>query len=278
MEKIQLNRLDPVMRTLVLTLYCRARETDRPDAVIHDPKARRLLERIDWDPAQAADIQEASFCSVALRCREFDRAIQAFLQNNPDGVVIELGCGLDTRFERIDNGRARWFELDLPHVIAMRKQLLPESPRRRFLAASVLDLDWIQEVECEPDREVFISAEGLLMYLSPAAVKKLVTALRERFENATFMFDACTPLGVRLAGRNPFLRVARTSFTWGLRDNREIERWGESIRLERVWYYVKQDEPRLGLYRLCRYIPMLGRMYKVLTYRLGKRTASTTTG
>ncbi len=41
-----------------------------------------------------------------LRMREFDRLARAFLAEHPDGVIVDLGCGLDTRFERIEE-RAR---------------------------------------------------------------------------------------------------------------------------------------------------------------------------
>jgi len=42
---------------------------------------------------------------VILKGREFDRFAQDFLSRHPDGVVVHIGCGLDTRFERVDNGR-----------------------------------------------------------------------------------------------------------------------------------------------------------------------------
>jgi O-methyltransferase involved in polyketide biosynthesis len=74
-----------------------------------------------------------------MRVREFDRCALAFLGEHPAGVVVDIGCGLDTRFERLDNGQLEWVGLDLPDVIALRKQLLPEMPRTRLIACSALD-------------------------------------------------------------------------------------------------------------------------------------------
>ena len=44
---------------------------------------------------------------------------------NPQAAVVHLGCGLDTRFERVDNGQVEWFDLDIPDVMALRESLIP---------------------------------------------------------------------------------------------------------------------------------------------------------
>lgn len=77
-----------------------------------------------------------------LRGLLYDRWVGEFLARHPDGTVVELGAGLSTRFERIDNGKARWVDVDLPDAIALRQSHFAATPRRTFLAASVLDADW----------------------------------------------------------------------------------------------------------------------------------------
>ena len=104
---------------------------------------------------------------MALRIRQYDRDVVEFLSREPDGIVVNLGCGLNDRRRRCDNGRARWFDLDLPEVIALRRRFLAETDRMRFIAASVLDSTWLDELPSGPGHKFLFVAEGLFMYLQP---------------------------------------------------------------------------------------------------------------
>jgi O-methyltransferase involved in polyketide biosynthesis len=65
----------------------------------------------------------------------FDVLVADFLRDHPEGTVVEIGCGLNTRFERLDNGRVHWFDLDLPDSIELRQRFFSDSDRRTTLAA-----------------------------------------------------------------------------------------------------------------------------------------------
>ena len=64
-----------------------------------------------------------------IRSEIFDERVERFISNNPNGAILNLGAGLDARFQRVDNGSIRWFDLDFPDVIGIRDQLLPASDR-----------------------------------------------------------------------------------------------------------------------------------------------------
>ena len=119
---------------------------------------------------------------LALRARKYDAYAQKFLTKYPDGVVVNLGCGMDTRFFRVDNGHFHLYDLDLPEVITLKRQLLQETDRYHFIGQSVLDFEWIEELkEVWGKRPLLFLAEGLFMYLQPVPVKDLVLKLRETF-------------------------------------------------------------------------------------------------
>src|SRR5512135_2715238 len=103
--------LNAVSRTLLIPLYFRAMESQRPDALVRDPKAVELVGQLDCDFSSIEEMKNEQV-NFLLRMREFDRQARAFLAEHPDGVIVDLGCGLDTRFERIDNGRFSWYGLD----------------------------------------------------------------------------------------------------------------------------------------------------------------------
>ena len=150
-------QLQGVPETLLWTLYHRASEARRDDAVLHDPKAVELLDAIDFPFAERFGSAQAGLSQwQALRALTFDRQVERFLAKHPDGTVVALGEGLETQFWRVDNGRVRWLTVDLPEAIEVRERLLPPGERQRVLACSALDARWMRR----PGQEARRSRHG----------------------------------------------------------------------------------------------------------------------
>ena len=124
-------RLSGVPETLLWTLHNRAQEAMRPDALLRDPEAVRLYRAIDYDYARSFGKPDGSH---ALRSRMFDAALRPWLAGHPGGTVVDLACGLETQFQRCDDGRVKWLCVDVPETIAVRERLLPPSARCRPVA------------------------------------------------------------------------------------------------------------------------------------------------
>ncbi|WP_380283245.1 class I SAM-dependent methyltransferase [Kitasatospora purpeofusca] len=188
MSSVERPELAAVPETALWTLWQRAVEARRPDAVLHDPKAVDLVERIDYPFAERFGTSGFQSQLQALRVACFDREVADFLAREPRGTVVCLGEGLETQYWRVDNGRARWLTVDLPEMIALRERLLPPGPRQRYLAADATDLVWADEVD--RDRAVLVTAQGLCMYLPPARVKALIAGCADRFPGGSMVVDA----------------------------------------------------------------------------------------
>jgi O-methyltransferase involved in polyketide biosynthesis len=180
--------LDAVPETMLWTLYHRALEARRADPVLADPMAVELVEVIDYPFERRFGAHAGLAQGQALRVHRFDGEIRRFLAAHPDGTVVALGEGLETQFWRVDNGRLRWLSVDLPESIDLRTRLLPSSPRLRTFAGSVLDKAWMDDVD--PTRGVLLTAQGLLMYLQPGQVRRLIASCAERFPGGALVFDA----------------------------------------------------------------------------------------
>jgi O-methyltransferase involved in polyketide biosynthesis len=180
--------LSGVPETLLWTLWLRAGEAARADSVIDDPRAVELVETIDYPFAQRFGPPGGPAAQwQALRARTFDDAVRRFQADCPGGQVVALGEGLETGFWRVDDGRMRWLTVDLPETLDVRRALLPDDDRRRSVARSALDVTWMEEVDAA--RGVLITAQGLLMYLQPRDVRRLIDTAVERFPGAAFVFD-----------------------------------------------------------------------------------------
>jgi len=119
-EKIS-HSLEGVSETLLMTLYARARESQRPDAMVKDDIAVAMVDQIEGNFSRLR-MQRHDEIAIIMRMRKFDNHARNFLTQNPNGVVVHIGCGLDTRFERVDNGRVEWFDLDMPEVMELRQK------------------------------------------------------------------------------------------------------------------------------------------------------------
>ncbi len=270
MSKIDVRNLSGVAETLLSPLIFRAAESRRPDAILCDPQAVEIVKRIEYDPDRVLK-KSRDQVTVLMRMREFDRCARGFLNQHPNGVMVDIGCGLDTRFQRLDNGTFEWYGLDLPEVIALRRQLVDETPRSHFLAYSALDFAWLDLVDAGRERTYLFLAEGVFMLLEGEQVRRLVCTLRNRFPGAELVFDAFTPFMVRMDPvLHPLLRKINVAMHWGLKDNRELETWAAGIQLLSEWFYFDQPESRLGTMKLVRWVPGLGHGAKIVHYRLGE--------
>jgi O-methyltransferase involved in polyketide biosynthesis len=273
--------LSGVAETLLMTLYIRAKESQRPDALIKDEKAVALVTNMsyDFDRIRQVKMDEDDKVGVILRNLEFDRQVRDFLTRHPDAVVVHIGCGLDSRFERVAerNSQVEWYDLDLPEVIEQRRKFIgDEGKRYHLLAGSVFDSAWLDKVSVHRQRPFLFLAEGVLMYFEEAQVKSLVLMLRDHFPGAELVFDAFSPFLVRANNLRMAISKFGVRYHWGLRSGQEVEKWGAAgstgagICLLDEWGYFDRPEPRLDHIRWMRHIPLLARVMRVYHYRLGK--------
>jgi O-methyltransferase involved in polyketide biosynthesis len=191
MTVIDGNTLEGVSATTLWTLHNRATEAGRPGGVLNDPMAVELYQAIDYDYLKFGAPNQ----SHALRALAFDTVATDYLLEHPKASVVALAEGLQTSFWRLDAAgladELTWYSVDLPPVIALREQLLPGDDRIVNLTQSALDFSWMERVD--RSHGVFITAEGLLMYLDPADVRALISACAAYFPGGQMMFDSIPP-------------------------------------------------------------------------------------
>ena len=180
--------LTGVSETALLTLQVRAHEARRPDSIIDDPMAIQLADSIDFDFAKFGFSRRQD---MAVRALAFDRHARRYVADHPKATVVALAEGLQTSFYRLDavdvGDQFQWLTVDLPPMIALRRKLLPPSDRVQMCAQSALNFSWMDQVDTE--HGVFITAEGLLMYLQPEDAVGLIAECAKRFPGGQMMFD-----------------------------------------------------------------------------------------
>ncbi|UXA04756.1 class I SAM-dependent methyltransferase [Mycobacterium sp. SMC-2] len=198
-QKLDARLLTGVSETALLTLYGRAYHAAQPDPIIDDPMAIRLVDSIDFNFEKFGRRGQ----EMALRSLAVDRCAIDYLTAHPKATVVALAEGFQTSFWRLDRAlpeaRFMWVSVDLPPVVELRQRLLPHSPRITHLAQSALDYTWIDKVDT--GNGVFVTAEGLLMYLQPDQALGLITQCAKSFPGGRMFFDL-PPTVVKKIARN----------------------------------------------------------------------------
>ncbi|MEV0081297.1 class I SAM-dependent methyltransferase [Saccharopolyspora sp. NPDC050642] len=220
-----------VQSTMLVTLYLRALESRSEDSILRDHAAAEAVRRIDydWRKLQQPGLAGNRF-GVALRAKQLDDWAAGFLRRNPDATVLQLGCGLDSRAFRLDlPPGVRWFDVDLPDVVELRRDLYPDADGYRTIGASVTDPGWLAGIPA--DRPVLVIAEGLLMYLPTVEVERLLRRITDRFRGGELIFDGVAPWVAGFTQRLPErLRRGYPPYLTPLRASRDVERWDPRLR------------------------------------------------
>ena len=251
-EKIAIP-LGDVQKTLFLPLWGRAVETGKDHPLLSDPTAVRIMGSVDFDFSTIArNMKSITRLAWIARSLLIDRCVRGFLGNSPDGTVVNIGCGMDTTFDRVDNGRVRWFDLDLPDVIALRRSFISETPRRTFIASSFQDDAWFSQIDT-PGKLMLVAA-GVFYYYREQDIRGFFIKVAERFRGAEIIFDAASPRGVKASNRL-VLRAGgmgdRTPLRWGLENAALITSWDPRIRVVAEHFYFREAGLRLsGLERI----------------------------
>jgi O-methyltransferase involved in polyketide biosynthesis len=264
--------LSGVPETSLVPLYLKAMESKRPDALIKDEKAVELVTRMRYDFNRVRQIPliEANKVVRILESCEFDRHVLDFMRRYPEAIVVHIGCGLDSRFERVDNGQVEWYDLDLPDIIDLRRKLLgDERGRYHLLRCSVFDDAWLEVVSARRPHPFLFLAESVFFYFPEIQVKSLVLKLYNHFPGAELVFDACSPLHVWVTNRQISRSKLGARLQWGIWRGKKIEGWGAGIRLLDEWGFFDRPEPRLAHFRWFHPIESLTRTLRIYHFQLG---------
>ncbi|HEU5384183.1 MAG TPA: class I SAM-dependent methyltransferase [Ktedonobacteraceae bacterium] len=254
--------------TLLITLYAKAFDNRSKHPILHDTRADEIASQIDYDFAKLDDFDHGNL--TVLRAKQLDEWLRAFLQANPQGVVLNLGCGLDTRITRIHpSPDVRWFDVDYPEVIALREQFYANHDGYTMIGSSVTATQWLDIIPTT--RPIMILAEGLFPYLTAAEVQTLLARFLDTFPQGEIAFDVINSFAQR-AGKAELRKKTGAEHTWAVDTPESIEQW--NLKLKRI-----ADQPLFSspyrrelpwhfrlLYRMLALFPSVNTMLRLLHY------------
>lgn len=198
--------------TMLQSFYARAKYSRKKNAKFYDAKAIELVGKIDYDFSKAEKDSTMSN-GVIARTIVFDELVKNFINKNPDCTVVNIACGLDTRFYRMDNGRIIWYNVDLPETIEVRDAIYHESGRVSTIGISATDPDWADKVT-KRGKMLFI-IEGLSMYLTSDENAQMLSIIRDKFDNATVLMECLAKKWVNKEHTEKSIQDTGAKFVFG---------------------------------------------------------------
>ena len=219
-----------VQETLVIPLFGRLVCSEHFPELFSDPEAKRICDSLDYDFAEKRKKMESAaglFGALEVAQRQYDLRceVEMYLNDHPKAAVVNLGCGLDDTFSKVDNGECKGYYIDLPDVIKVRNDLLPAGEREKNLACDLNDYSWMDRIDAS-NGAVFFAA-GVFYYFKTEDVKKLFQAMAERFPGSVLVFDSCNKRGAGLM-RKTWLKeagITDVNAYFSLEDEAELKEW-----------------------------------------------------
>ena len=227
--------------TLLLPLWGRAVESLKKNSRLTDKTSIDIIEKIDYDFSVISEnIHPITRFEWIARSIHIDRTIRDFTLRYPKATIVNIGCGLDTTFERVDNGNLFWYDLDLPGVIELRRKFITESERRKFISCSFLDDRWLKDMHIEDN--VLFTAAGVLYYFEENQLREIFNKIVSAFPGSEFIFDAASPAGVKTANKEVIKKSGldeKSFLKWGLETAGEITKWNNKIKVVKEYPMFK---------------------------------------
>ena len=262
------NKIKPVLNgsaeTMLQSFYARAMYSKNPRHKFKDVKAEEIVAKLDYDFSKAKK-DTAMSSGVIARTFVLDELVSDYIHKNPDCTVVNIACGLDTRFYRMENGKITWYNLDLPETIQVRDSLYQESGRVSTIGCSCLNPKWASKV-VKRGKMLFI-IEGLTMYLTQEQVAKMLEIIRDNFDNAYVIMECLCPKFVNKEKVEKSIQSTGAVFTWGANTFEELGPMAKGFRK------VKNDNILRGMvklnpiYNLIVWIPLVKKItQKILVF------------
>lgn len=220
-------KLGEVQETMLIPLTVKANETLRKKPRIKDEKAVEIIRSIDTDISKYDKFM--SHEGIVARTIMFDKTLNEYIKHYPNAVLVNLGCGLDNRFKRVDNGKILWYNLDLPDAIELRKRFFNDNNRVHTIAASVFDNFWMKEIP--QNRKIIFIAEGLLMYFSREQVQEILQNMASYFSDFIFVTELMAPFTSKMSKHHDTVKNTNASFGWGTKTGHDLEALCPGLKL-----------------------------------------------
>lgn len=208
-----------VNKTLYIPLYGKSYVSKR-GIILDDKRAEEIWQSAELKLSGKSKSKWLAFY-MGMRSRVFDDWTRQQLRQG-EHTVIHVGCGLDSRVERVGLSRGMWYDVDFPSVIEERRRYFTDSDRYKMICGDIRDEAWLDDIA--DGGSCILIMEGVSMYLAPDELSAFIGRITEKFDNISLLMDCYTSFAARASKyKNPINDVGVRS-VFGIDEPRILER------------------------------------------------------
>jgi len=286
--------LSELSKTMFITLYSRAFESNSKNPILIDEKSIEIVNKINILLSKSKDpfyrnlldgkIPKSCIKITALRSKLFDDYVKYFVNKNQNPIVVNFGCGLGTGYFRLNNSKIKWYDLDLPEIINFKKIFVKENNNYHFISSSVFDNDWIKSISKEKNSKFLFLGEGVFIYYTENEVKNLFLSLQKHFQDSEIIFDVNNSHMVKWIQKihHIFLKKImkdeiyygkyfgkETPYSWGIKNEKEIEKWNSNFHFIDEKIYFDYEITNTWLLKYLSFFKFYRKSRYIVHYKLG---------
>lgn len=200
--------MNNVNKTLYIPLYGKA-FVSKKNIIIQDKKAEEIWSKERFELKGKSKSKWLAYY-MAMRSSIYDEWLKKEMENNQNVVVLHIGCGMDSRVERVSGQNTKWYDIDFPDVIEERRKYYTETDTYHMLAMDMRTDEWKKQIEAGQD--AIIVFEGVSMYFDPQELNSLLTNLAKYFNSVRLLMDCYTEKAAKISKyKNPINDVGVTT-------------------------------------------------------------------
>ena len=192
-----MSRFEGAADTLYIPLTARIYVSEHFPQYFRDEKALSLKADMPYEEIAS---KSSEYFQMAGACRFYntDQMIRNFIAKHPVCNIINIGCGLETSWFRIAPGKnVKFYEMDLPEVIDVRRRILGESENEILIPGDMFDFVWTDQID--KSKPTLITVIGVFQYFEEERVIGFLRQLKNIFPDVEVIFDAMTEKAIKYA-------------------------------------------------------------------------------
>ena len=199
--------MNNINKTMYIPLYGKA-FVSKNGLFLEDKKAEEIWETEGF-PLKGKSKSKWLAYYMGVRSAVFDDWLTVQLMKDTDAVVLHIGCGMDSRIERVGKTYHKWYDVDFPEVISERKKYYTETESYKMISADIRDSIWLEGIL--ENKHAIVVMEGVSMYLSNDELRSFVANMCSHFENVSLLMDCYSILAAKMSRyKNPINDVGVT--------------------------------------------------------------------
>lgn len=222
--------MNNVNKTLYIPLYGKS-FVSKKGIILSDKKAEFIWEKEGFSLKGKSKSKWLAYY-MAMRSRVFDEWLLTKLASNEEFVILHIGCGMDSRVQRVGVHEHGWYDVDFEEVINQRKTYYQENEFYHMINGDLREESWLKNIP--PTKKAVVILEGISMYLELEELKQAFLNLSNHFESLEILMDCYTEFAAKASKyKNPINDVGVTQ-VHGIDDPEVLEGFGIS--------YVKEHD------------------------------------